>query len=182
MNRKITIGWVLMLVICLISVCSGLTQGLTLTDIPNEAAFPYAKDIINSNNFLIEVAAGNMSTNTSVTTATLVSNATLMVYGSNLVIKSGGTLDLPDASIASANLPATISNSTLISNDTAKVSVSNLNVKAGGIVTVPANSIASAAIVGGMSWTVTNSGTGYTNLWCYTNGIFESYTATGTMP
>jgi len=69
-----------------------------------------------------------------------------------------------------------------LSNQVLRLYISNLVVKAGGTVTVPADSIASASIAGGYTRVVTNSGTGYTNLWVFTNGIFESYTTTGTMP
>ena len=79
-------------------------------------------------------------------TPTLVSNATLKVYGSNLVIKAGGTVDLPAASVASTALAASITDSTLFSNNTAKVYASNLVVKAGGTVTVPDGSVGVAAL------------------------------------
>lgn len=36
--------------------------------------------------------------------------------------------------------------------------------------------------VSGMSRTVTNAGTGYTNLWIFTGGILTNYIATGSMP
>jgi hypothetical protein len=89
-------------------------------------------------------AAGGGTTAT--LTPTLISNATLKVYGSNLVVVTGGTVTLPSASLASTALPATIANSTLISNATLKVYGQTLEVVSGGTVTLPAASIASAAL------------------------------------
>ena len=60
--------------------------------------------------------AGNGATAT--LTPTLVSNATGKVYMQTVEIPSGGTVTLPDASIASAALPAAIINSTIVSNAT----------------------------------------------------------------
>jgi len=82
---------------------------------------------------LNSAGAGSAST----LTPTLISNATLKVYGSNLEGKAGGTVTLPAASIAAAALPASITASTLLSNDTLKVYGSNIEVKTGGTVSLP---------------------------------------------
>ena len=94
----------------------------------------------------VTATAANLNAGLASSTASLVSNAVLKVYGSNLVIKAGGTVTLPDASVASAALPATIANSTLVSNAVLKVYGSNLAIGAGGTGTVPSGSIDAAAL------------------------------------
>ena len=84
----------------------------------------------------VTATAADLNAGLASSTASLVSNAVLKVYGSNLVIKAGGTVTSPDASVASAALPATIANSTVVSNATLTVYGSNLVMKAGGSVTL----------------------------------------------
>jgi len=103
-----------------------------------------------------------------------------LLYGKTVI--SNGTIATTDVVVANNITAGGIISSPAVSNAVGKIYGSNLIVKAGGTITVPDNSIASEAIAGGLSYTVTNAGTGYTNLWVFTNGLLESYTATGTMP
>jgi len=103
-----------------------------------------------------------------------------LLYGRTVI--SNGTIATTDVVVANSITAGGIISSPAVSNAVGKIYGSNLIVKAGGTITVPDNSIASEAIAGGLSWTITNAGTGYTNLWVFTNGLLESYTATGTMP
>ena len=65
---------------------------------------------------------------------------------SNLTVQTGGVIDIPDASIASADLAASLTDSTLFSNSTAKVYVQDL--QATTSFTVPADAVSIDAING----------------------------------
>ncbi len=127
----------------------------------------------------VTATAANINAGVASSTASLVSNAVLKVYGSNLVIVTGGTVTLPDASIASAALPASIAASTVVSNATLKVYGSNLVVKAGGTVTVPAGSISEASIASlGLTTNIDVLISGSTtNRLVFTNGLLKVVTA-----
>lgn len=101
-------------------------------------------------------AAGGGSTAT--LTPTLITNNTLKVYGSNLVIKAGGTVDVPAGSVAAASIAAgTMANTMIISNTLSQYVGTNVDIVAGGrltigtggTVTVPAGSVAAASIAAG---------------------------------
>lgn len=125
---------------------------------------------------LAAVEAGGVGA--TVTSATLVSNANLKVYGSNLVLVTGGTVTLPSASIASAALPATIANSTTVSNQNMLIHGSNLVLVSGGTITLPSASIASAALPATIanSTTVSNE-----NLFVYGSNVTARTGGTVTM-
>lgn len=126
----------------------------------------------------VTATAANLNAGLASSTASLVSNAVLKVYGSNLVIKAGGTVTLPSASLASAALPATIANSTIVSNATLTVYGSNLVIKAGGTVTVPAGSISEASIASlGLTTNINVIVSGsLTNRLSFTNGLLKVVT------
>ena len=126
-------------------------------------------------------AAGGGSATT--LTPTVVSNATLTVYGSNLTVKAGGSVTVPAGSIAAAALgtgltDAQVSDNISVSNITGQVYCSNLVVKAGGTVAVPAASIATASLAGTLysAVLVTDNGLGTNWTWVVTNGCIMSVT------
>lgn len=80
----------------------------------------------------LNAAAGG---STATLTPTLVSNATLKVYGQVLEVVSGGTVTLPAASIASAALPAAIANSTLTASSVSDGTLASTVVKSFAVVT-----------------------------------------------
>jgi hypothetical protein len=155
-NRKFLAGAIAGAAVCsLVVLCSAWnTLPNDDTFIPGPATF--AKDVrvtdgslylsgtqVTANATTLNAAGGGT---TATLAPTLISNATLKVYGSNLVVVTGGTVTLPSASIASSALPTTLSDATLISNATLKVYGSNLVVVTGGTVTLPSASIASTAL------------------------------------
>lgn len=88
-----------------------------------------------------------------ITTATLISNAVMKVYGSNVVIVTGGTFTAPDDVIAVGLIADGVLGAGVIaqtvSNDTGQVYGSNLTVVAGGTVTFPADSVGADDIADG---------------------------------
>lgn len=114
------------------------------------------------------VTVSNLTVNGTMTGSVVSSNATGSLTTSNLTVN--GSVSLPDASIASADLPATMSNTTLFSNQTAKAYMSNLVVKAGGSVSLPAASVATDALaaktllVGSVTCTIATNANGGTNV------------------
>ena len=115
---------------------------------------------------------------------TLISNKVMKLYGSNVVVVAGGTLTIPDDSIAVAKIGAgslpTDVIATSFSNATGYVYSSNLNVKAGGTVTIPAGSIGVAAISNGLSSNFVVYGQGNTNFTFFiTNGTVRAVTVSG---
>ena len=120
------------------------------------------------NNTQVTATADNLNSGLASSTANIVSNSTLKVYGSNLVLVTGGTISLPSASIASTALPAAIANSTLVSNPVLKVYGSNIEVVANGSLTVGGSA--------GLSLAVTNSSTMSTNVMTFVNGVLVTCT------
>jgi hypothetical protein len=145
-NRKFLAGAIAGVATCaLVFLCSAWnTLPNDDTFIPGPATF--GKDVrvtdgslylsgtqVTANATTINAAGGGT---TATLAPTLISNATLKVYGSNLVVVTGGTITLPSASIASAALPATIADSTIVSNATLKVYAQTIVVPAGGTLTL----------------------------------------------
>ncbi len=82
----------------------------------------------------VTATAAQLNSGLSSATSSLVSNDVLKVYGSNLVIKSGGTVTLPAASVDAAALTANIAAArmtngfkTAVSNTFAAVTIGGTN-------------------------------------------------------
>jgi hypothetical protein len=124
------------------------------------------------NGTLITATADNLNSGVASSAATLISNATLKVYGSNvqivaggtLTVGAGGTLTLPAGSVGSDDIAAgTMANAMTISNATTKLYGSNVEVVAGGTLTVgtggtvtlPSESVAITALADGIVGSLT---------------------------
>ena len=138
-------------------------------------------------NGTVDFATGSIpsaSLPATISDTTLISNKVMKLYGSNVVVVAGGTLTIPDDSIAVAKIGAgslpTDVVATSVSNDTGYVYISNLTVKAGGTLAIPAGSIGVAAISNGLSSNFVVYGEGNTNFTFFiTNGTVRGVTVSG---
>ena len=109
--------------------------------------------------------AGNGATAT--LTPTLVSNATGKIYMQTLEVPSGGTVELPAASIASDDLPTSMTDTTIFSNDAAVVYAANGTFTNGLVVDAraPVLSFNTATYVTEVGTITMGSNGKYTNDW-----------------